>query len=85
MASKVNEAEVLRDSMILRRAIEEKGITQTKLAARIGIKQNALSANICRDRMSLDNFKRILNALGYDVAVVDRESGDVRWIVDPDE
>lgn len=74
---------VLEDKDILRSAIRERNTTQKELGSKIGMSQTALSGNLTRDRMSLDNFKRMLNALDYDVAVIDRETGEVRWVVDP--
>ena len=79
------KATVMEDKKILKEAISERKITQVKLAEKMGVLTSALSMNITRDRMGLDNFKSILNALGYDVAVIDRETGDVRWIVDPEK
>lgn len=80
----IKEEIILKDKEILRTAMSERGMTQVKLAERIGIGQNAVSATINRDRMSLDGFKRILNAMGYAVAVIDKQSGDVKWVVDSD-
>ena len=81
----IMEEIVLSDKSILKAAIRERGETQVKLASKLGIRQNTLSTNMTRDRMGLDNFRKILNALGYDVAVVDRENGEIRWVVDPEE
>lgn len=75
---------VMDDKAILKEAIKERGMKQKTLAEQLGVAQNALSANMTRDRMGLDNFKKILNVLGYDVVVVDRESGELKWTVDPD-
>jgi hypothetical protein len=33
----------------------------------------------------LDLFSKYLNGMGYAVAVLDKSSGEVRWVVDPDE
>ena len=78
------EEEIVMDEKeILRAAVREKGTTQTEVAGRMGMRQNALSAKMTRERMSLDTFREVLNLLGYDVAVIDRENGEVRWVVDP--
>ena len=74
---------VLSDKEILRAAVKERGTTQMELAERLGIRQNALSAKMTRERMSLGTFREVLNMMGYDVAVIDRDNGDVRWVVDP--
>lgn len=76
---------IMRDKDILKAAIAERGTSQVKLAKVIGIRQNALSASINRERMSMDSFTRILDELGYAVAVVDKRSGEVCWIVDSEK
>ena len=73
----------MEDKAILREAMAERSVSQKELGDRIGMGQTAVSANVRRDRMSLDMFSRLLNGMGYDVAVVDRESGEIRWVVDP--
>lgn len=80
----IKEEIILRDKEILRAAMAERGMTQVKLAQRLGVLQNTISSSINRERMSLDGFKRILNAMGYAVAVIDKRSGDVCWVVDED-
>lgn len=76
--------EVMDDKKILRAALKERKETQKSLANRMGIQQNALSANMSRNRMGLDNFVNILNMLGYDVIVADRNSGEAVWRVTTD-
>ena len=76
---------LMRDKDILKAAIAARGTSQVKVAKLIGIRQNALSASINRERMSMDSFNRILSELGYAVAVVDKHSGEVCWIVDGDK
>ena len=46
--------------------------------------QSSLSMNISREHISLDMFGRILNGMGYAVAVIDKDDGGVRWVVDTD-
>ena len=79
---KQKEDILMRDKDILKAAIASRGTSQVKLAALIGVRQNALSASINRERMSMDSFTRILNELGYAVAVIDKQSGDICWVVD---
>lgn len=81
----VNEVVVLSDKDILRAAIKERGTNQRMLADQLGITQATLSQNISRDRMGLDNFKKILDAIDYDVYVVDRRNKKAMWCVDIDE
>jgi len=71
----------MEDKKILKAAIAERGITQKVLAERLGCAQNSLSMNITRDRMSLDVFVDVLDALGYDVVVADRKTGKKKWTV----
>lgn len=83
MAKKVKEENipVMEEGEILKASIKERSITQVELADRLGIRQSSLSGNINRRRMSLEVFSEILNAMDYDVAVVDRETGEVVWKV----
>lgn len=83
MAQKVKkEIPVMEEGEILKTSVKERKITQVELADRLGIRQSSLSGNINRRRMSLEVFSTILNAMGYDVAVVDRETGEVKWKVE---
>ena len=83
MAQKVKkEIPVMEEGDILKASVKERKITQVELADRLGIRQSSLSGNINRRRMSLEVFSTILNAMGYDVAVVDRETGEVKWKVE---
>lgn len=83
MAQKVKkEIPVMEEGEILKASVKERKITQVELADRLGIRQSSLSGNINRRRMSLEVFSTILNAMGYDVTVVDRETGEVKWKVE---
>lgn len=64
------------DRDVLKLAQKTRGVTQLALAEKLNMKQNSLSQNMSRSRMSLGMFGRILNALGYDIVVVDRDSGE---------
>lgn len=66
---------------IIRNAMKVRGVLQTELADRLGMKQSSVSGNINRPRMGLDVFIEMMNAMDYDVAIVDRESGEVSGIV----
>lgn len=70
------------DRDILKEARSLRGLTQTVLADQLGMKQNALSAYLLRSRMSVDGFTKILDALEYDVVVIDRRSGETMWKVE---
>ena len=68
-------------SGILKEAMKGRGLVQAKLAERVGMLPNGLSGNINRGRISLHMFGRLLDAMGYDVCVKDRETGEVKWKV----
>lgn len=74
----------LQDKEILKKAQKGRNVTQTMLAGRIGVSQNALSQSMNRPRMSLEMFSKILDALDYDVVITDRETGDVMWKLEVD-
>ena len=69
----------LNDRAILRNALRGRQMTQLTLSDRMNMKQSALSQNMTRPRMSLGMFAKILDALNYDVLIVDRESGEAAW------
>jgi len=78
---KRSNAVEMENREIMRVARAERGMTQTELAERMGMLRNGLSMNLSRPRISLDMFTRILDAMGYDVVVVDREDGSEKWRV----
>ena len=67
---------------VMREAISENGITQKELAEKIGMSQSSLTQGLAREHISLEMFCRIIDGLGYAVAVVDKQKGHVRWIVE---
>lgn len=67
------------DRDIIKVARKARGTTQDVIAGKLGIKQNALSQGVNRSRMSLLMFSRVLNALDYDIVVVDRNTGEPMW------
>jgi len=74
--------ERMSENELVRAAMRERGMTQKVLADRMGTSQNNLSANLNRKRMSVEVFKGVLDALGYDVIVVDCEDGREMWKLD---
>lgn len=82
MARKEKEVTILQDKDIMRMAIKARGTTQQQVAEKMGTSQNALSANMNRGRTSVENFKKILDALDYDIFIVDRKTGEAEWCVD---
>lgn len=69
------------DRSILKSAQRSRKVTQDVIAERIGIKRNSLCQNMSRPRMSLGMFAKILSALDYDVVVVDRQTGEEKWML----
>ena len=72
---------VMEEGKILKDAMKERRIMQVELADKLGVLQSSISGNINRKRMSLEVFSTMLNAMDYDVAVVDRNTGEVMWKV----
>ena len=66
----INEREIMKIGM------KERGLTQTKLAERMDTTQRNLSACMNRSRVSMEVFKEVMDALEYDVIVVDRRTGE---------
>ena len=73
------QIQVLSEQAIMKRAQKSRGVTQDVIADRLGIKRNSLCQNINRKRMSLSVFSSFLNALDYDVVIVDRDTGEKLW------
>lgn len=70
----------IRDNReILRLAQRSRKVTQVELAEMVGLKQSAMSGHMNRVRMSLGMFAKILDALDYDVVVMNRETGEAEW------
>ena len=66
---------------ILREAMKYRDMKQSILAEKLGMRQPSLSGNMNRVRIGLDVFARILDAMDYDVVVVDRTTGEEKWRV----
>ena len=67
---------------VVRAAMKDRGITQTMLAKEVGTSQNSLSNSINRVRMSVQVLKDLLDAMEYDLVVVDRRNGEEKWKID---
>ena len=70
------------ENAVLRAAMKERGLTQTVLAGQLGTAQNSLSNSINRMRMSVQVLKELLDAMEYDLVVVDRRTGEQKWRID---
>lgn len=59
---------------IVRQVMDSVGMSQRKLAAKIGLKTQQSVFNIlnAKQGMRIDNFIKIMNVLGYDVIVKNR-------------
>ena len=78
---KYDAIEAMGCSDILKTAIQERETTQLAVADKLGMYQSGLSGLIHRPKMTMYGFGTILNAMDYDVAVVDRKTGEVMWKV----
>ena len=67
---------------ILQLARQERNLTQGVLADRMNMKRNSLCQNLSRPRISLEMFGRIMNAMEYDIVIVDRTTGEAAWKLD---
>lgn len=64
---------------IIKSAIAHRGYTQEAVAKKAGWKnQSSLGTAINRENPSIDTMFRIMDALEYDVVIVDRNSG-TKW------
>lgn len=70
---------IREDRDILKLAQKDRKVTQGTIADALGMKRNSLCQNMSRPRMSLGMFSKILDALDYDVVVVDRSTGEQKW------
>ena len=68
-------------------AMRQRGINQTMLAEAAGLKrQTNVSEMLRSSSMRVDNFVKLLSAMGYEVIVKDKKSDNkVNWIVDNGE
>ena len=65
----------------------EVGISQKKLAEKIGAKSQQLVFNMlnAKNGMRVDNFIKLMNAMGYDVVVRNRVNDKETMIVSDEE
>ena len=74
--------ERLIENSVVKAALKEREMTQMALAERMGISQTSLSNSINRVRMSVQVLKEVLDAMEFDVVVVDRRTGEEKWTID---
>lgn len=70
---------IREDKDILKLAQKSRRVTQDVIAEKMNVKRNALCQSMNRPRMSLGMFAKILDVLGYDVNIVDKETGEPMW------
>ena len=72
---------------ILREALQQSGMRQMDIAEKFGLTTPTVSANMRRDRMSMDVFVSYLEAMGFSVFVgkMDGEVFEPMWKVDKSE
>jgi len=56
-------------------ALEDTGVTQAEAAAKIGWTPQQISSRLCRNSMRADEFLAIMDAIGVDVILKNRETG----------
>lgn len=67
---------------IIKSAMAHRGFTQSAVAQKAGWKnQSSLGTAINRETPSVETMFRILDALEYDIIVVDRNSG-AKWVLE---
>lgn len=64
-------------SKLIKSALKEKGMTQKELAIMLGIDHQTLRNRLYRGSFSVDSAADILNKLEYDIAIIDRKTGEV--------
>lgn len=74
------------DKKILKELFIHKEVTMTALSERLGYKYSTGVGNALQNKnsMRVDNFCKILNALGCDLKVIDKDTGR-EWVVSFDK
>ena len=73
------EVSLMTDSLILHTAQKSRRCTQKQIADMLGVHISSINRSMNRTRMSLEMFSKILDALDYDVVIVDRNTGEPAW------
>lgn len=67
----------------VREAMKTRGYNQTFVAEKAGFKGQSTVAEYLRSKhMRVDNLVRMLNAMDFDLVVVDRANSDNKWKVE---
>lgn len=64
---------------IVRKVLSDVGISQKKIASKIGLKtqQGFYNLLLAKQGMRIDNFVKVMDALGYDVVVKNRVTDEI--------
>lgn len=69
--------EVLNEKDIIRQAMGARGFNQTMLAEAANLKRQSNVSEMLRSKsLRVDNFVKLLGAMGFDVIVKDRNGGN---------
>ena len=75
----------MKEKEMIRYAVKERGYTQKMLAEACGYsRQSSFTSLMATKSMSVNNFVKMLNVLGYDVIVKDRNGSnrDGTWKIE---
>lgn len=61
-------------SLLIRKALREKGISQKELAELSGLSYQTIRTKLYRDNMPFADAEKILDLLGYDICIIDKET-----------
>ena len=75
------DIEKATEKKILSMAMTERGMKQYEVAEVLGIKPPSLSGSMNRTNIGLNVFAKILDVLDYDIAIIDRRTGEAVWQV----
>ena len=80
------QREIITASEVIRKIMDEKGLSFQKASEQIGLPRRSTLSNIVYSKKSLnlDSFVKIMNGLGYSVLVQNRSSKKVFEIQNPE-
>ena len=59
---------------LIRIALSEKNVSQRELADILGVSHQAIRNKLYRDNMLFNDVEKILDLLGYNVCIIDKET-----------
>ena len=66
---------------VVRKLIKEQGLTQMEAAKKAGFQsQSGFATTLSRENMGVDNMLRILDALGYTLAIVKKDDVNLTFL-----